>query len=116
MFVLPVLFKDEYLFLCKDTIDCFHGIQDFCFLACLNLRRGRVGELNPVGYLSCCQERELEPVRLWCPQAQNDLHLKVVCDYQLTIESLILGKIEGRRRRGQQRMRDSWMASLTQWI
>ena len=25
MFVLPVLFKDEYLFLCKDTIDCFHA-------------------------------------------------------------------------------------------
>ena len=29
-------------------------------------------------------------------------------------KSLVLGKIEGRRRRGQQRMR-RWMASLTQW-
>ena len=29
-------------------------------------------------------------------------------------KTLMLGKIEGRRRRGQQRMR-WWMASLTQW-
>ena len=29
--------------------------------------------------------------------------------------TLILGKIEGRRRMGWQRMRDSWMASPTQW-
>ena len=29
--------------------------------------------------------------------------------------SLILGKVEGRRRRGRQRMR-LWMASPTQWI
>ena len=28
---------------------------------------------------------------------------------------LILGKIEGGRRRGWQRMRDGWMASLTRW-
>ena len=27
----------------------------------------------------------------------------------------MLGKIEGRRRRGEQRTRDSWMASVTQW-
>ena len=31
------------------------------------------------------------------------------------VKTLMLGKIEGRRRRGRQRMRDGWMASLTQW-
>ena len=30
-------------------------------------------------------------------------------------KTLMLGKIEGRRRRGRQRMRDGWMASLTRW-
>ena len=30
-------------------------------------------------------------------------------------KTLMLGKIEGRRRRERQRMRDGWMASLTQW-
>ena len=30
-------------------------------------------------------------------------------------KTLMLGKIEGRRRRGRQRMRDGWMASPTQW-
>ena len=30
-------------------------------------------------------------------------------------KTLMLGKIEGRRRRGRQRMRRFWMASLTQW-
>ena len=30
-------------------------------------------------------------------------------------KTLILGKIEGRRRRGRQRMRGFWMASPTQW-
>ena len=29
--------------------------------------------------------------------------------------SLMLGIIEGRRRRGWQRIRDGWMASVTQW-
>ena len=30
-------------------------------------------------------------------------------------KTLMLGKIEGRRRRGQQRKTDGWMASLAQW-
>ena len=30
-------------------------------------------------------------------------------------KNLMLGKIEGRRRRGWQRTRDGWMAQLTQW-
>ena len=30
-------------------------------------------------------------------------------------KTLMLGKIEGRRRRGDDRGRDGWMASLTQW-
>ena len=30
-------------------------------------------------------------------------------------KTLMLGKIEGRRRRGRQSMRDGWMASPTQW-
>ena len=30
-------------------------------------------------------------------------------------KTLMLGMIEGRRRRGEQRTRDSWMASVTQW-
>ena len=30
-------------------------------------------------------------------------------------KTLMLGKIEGRRRRGQQRMKYAWMASPTQW-
>ena len=40
MFALPVLFKDEYLFLCKDTIDRFHGIQDFLFLCLFEFEAG----------------------------------------------------------------------------
>ena len=105
MFVLPVLFKDEYLFLCEDTIDCFHGIQDFCFFACLNLRRGQVGGIKSCGLSELLSGERVRTVIPWCPQAQNDLHLKVICDNQLTIESLMLGKTEGRRRRGRQRMR-----------
>ena len=31
-------------------------------------------------------------------------------------KTLMLGKTEGRRRRGWHRMNDGWMASLTQWI
>ena len=30
-------------------------------------------------------------------------------------KTLMLGKTEGRRRRGRQRMNDGWMASPTQW-
>jgi len=30
-------------------------------------------------------------------------------------KTLMLGKIEGRRRRGRQRMRNGWMASPTLW-
>ena len=30
-------------------------------------------------------------------------------------KALMLGKTEGRRRKGFQRMRDGWMVSLTQW-
>lgn len=61
MCVLSILLKDEYLFLCKDIIDCFHGVWDFLFVCffvdCLGL-----GGLNPVRYLICLQEeRELEP-------------------------------------------------------
>ena len=50
-------------------------------------------------------DAEAETPILWPPDEKNWLIEK----------TLMLGKIEGRRRRGWQRMRFGWMASLTQW-
>ena len=49
-------------------------------------------------------DAEVETPIIWPPDTKN----------WLTRKTLMLGKIEGRKRRGQQK-RDDWMASLTWW-
>ena len=62
--------------------------------------------VNPKGYQPWISigrtDAEIEAPILWPPDAKNTFSLE---------KTLMLGKIEGRRRRGQQRMR--WMDGIT---
>ena len=68
--------------------------------------------------------KEIQPVKQISPEySLKGLMLKLKLQYfghlmwrtDSLETSLMLGKIEGRKRRGWQRMRDGWMASVTQW-
>ena len=68
-------------------------------------------EIHPVHPLENLSEYSLEGLMLK-PKLQHFGHLMQTTD---SLEkTLMLGKIEGRRQRDQQMMRDGWIASQTQ--
>ena len=85
------------------------SFPDTCIqLLLLKIFCKEIKPVNPKGNQPCIFMGRTDPEAgtpiLWPPDAKS----------QLIEKTLMLGKIEGRRRRGWQRM-DGWMASPTQW-